>query len=102
MKKSYSIIFGVLLVAILILAGCGHPSQGMVYKKEYVPQSSYQIMVCSAYNKNGTCMVWMPIQQTDPECWKLLVKDETEKWDVCVDKETWDRTQIESTWKEAA
>lgn len=90
-----------LALSVLILAACGgHPSQGMVYDKTYKEPSSWIQMICSGYNSKGICIAYVPITHHTPECWSLELKGEGEKWNVCVPHDVWERTQIESTWKE--
>lgn len=58
-------------------------------------------MVCSGYNKNGTCMVYVPITHNEPACYELILRAEGEEWGVCVDPTTYDTIPYESTFKAA-
>lgn len=91
-----------LIVAVLAATACGHPSQGMVVGKVYEPRSTYQTMVCTMYNKNGVCQIWMPQTHVKPECWKLLLKNGDEEWGQCVNKDYYDSKEIGTMWQEEA
>lgn len=88
------------MFALVFLTACGHPSQGRVASKSYDEAYSYPRIYCAAYNAKGICTLWMTQQVYVPECWKLNLRAEDDKWSVCVSKDEWDHTQPDTTWKE--
>lgn len=66
------------LIAALALAvtGCSKiPDAGVVVQHGH--RAAWTQMVCSMYNQQGMCQVWMPV--TYPERWSLLVDPDTSR-----------------------
>lgn len=50
-----------------------------MYARYHYPAYSWVQMICSVYNKNGGCMVNVPVIQHEPERWQLGLRDGEEE-----------------------
>jgi hypothetical protein len=42
--------------------------------------------------------MYIPISQTDPECWRLDLRDGKKTGHVCVSKSAWEKAKKGGTW----
>lgn len=87
------------IVLILGLSGCSNVTEGVITSKNYVPPSTWWSQQCVTYDSKGQCKVWMPVQNTDPECWQLSLKNAAEDTgDICIDPESWRQVRPGEPW----
>lgn len=87
-----------LLPVMLLLAGCGGITSGVVVAKQYTAPYSYTYyeMQCFAYDTTGGCTVNMPMPMTEdePECYELDLRNQDKTGSVCVDQATYNKINI--------
>jgi hypothetical protein len=97
------------LATAVILTGCGSDlDHGTITSKQYEPEDHWtyqqpQYMTnCTTVNKVTTCSQtltgFIPIPMTDPECWRLNLRDGKETGHVCVSKEAWNTAKKGDDW----
>lgn len=82
---------------LLALAGCGGVSEGRVVAKDHIPEHTWiymqPIYTTSCSGNPPVCtqrlVSYVPITMTDPECWRLTLRNGDDHGDVCVDEATW-------------
>lgn len=97
----------ILAATALALAGCGGPpplKSGTVTAKRHIPQRQWTeqvpiyITVCQPSGKTTVCHLQLvgfnPVQHTDPECWRLSLRDGKRTGEACVSRATYDRTDL--------
>lgn len=89
--KKRNLIF--LMMMLLVLTGCSAISSGYITKKVYEPPYSYTTMQCVVFGKYG-CTSYMPITHTNPEHWRLDLKNRDKTGWVFVSKETFDSVKV--------
>lgn len=67
---------GILLLAVLVLTGCGWKGTGVVVEKTYSPAYDYVSFICSSYNAQGMCVVQVPITNHVPESYGYNVRED--------------------------
>lgn len=92
----------------MLAAGCSNLEHGEITSKKYEPESRYTVMVpvytsqCSWNGKTTTChqvlSTIIPTEQTDPECWRLNLRDGDETGHVCVSEKAWNRAREGAQW----
>jgi hypothetical protein len=97
------------LMGALTLTACGSSlDHGTITGKKYVPEKhwTYEQPIymthCYSTGKTTSCYQsltgFMPIPETDPECWRLSLRDGKETGHVCVSKAAWEKAKIGGTW----
>jgi hypothetical protein len=97
------------LVGALVLTGCGSDlDHGTITGKRYVPEDTYTYMQpiyttqCSGSGSSQVCYstisMYIPISQTDPECWRLDLRDGKKTGHVCVSKSAWEKAKPGGSW----
>jgi ABC-type oligopeptide transport system substrate-binding subunit len=97
------------LMGALTLTACSSSlDHGTITGKKYVPENSYTYMQpvytqqCTGSGSTRVCTqmltAMIPIEMTDPECWRLNLRDGKETGHVCVSKETWEAAKVGGTW----
>lgn len=83
----------IFIAALFLLVGCSSgPATGTITKKEYIPESSYTTMMYCGQN------CWMPVINTDPECYKLNLKNNDKTGSVCIDENRWKTVKVGDWW----
>jgi hypothetical protein len=86
---------GVIAALCLALAGCGWEGRGVIMEKTHTGSYTWSQMICSAYNGQGVCTVWVPMIHTEPESWGYQVMDNGgDKHSVTVEKADWDKARV--------
>jgi len=86
---------GILLLALMVLTGCGWQGTGVVVEKTYSPGYDYVMFMCSAYNAQGICTVQMPLIQHQPDSYGYVVRDsEGKTHDMTTSKQEWDAHSV--------
>jgi hypothetical protein len=98
-----------LVLLAFALTACGADvTHGTITSKQYVPQSTYTQEQpvyserCLLVNKQEDCSTfvstWIPVQETDPECWKLNLKSGKNTGSVCVPQSAWESAKVGGVW----
>jgi len=81
------------LIVLLTVAGCSAINSGRVTGKEYETSYTYSTMQCASFGKYG-CTVYVPIFHTEPEHYRLDLKNADKTGWVYVSKQTYDDIHI--------
>lgn len=89
------------LALILPVGACGGdpPKSGEVVNKQYSASYVYYTSMCVLYGKYG-CQISIPVPITEPQHWKLKVRDDAngkERW-VEVLPEQFNRFEVGNHW----
>lgn len=83
-----------LIAAALLLAGCSSISAGTITAKTIEPPYTWIQYICSSYDKNGICVVQVPIFHNEPEKYRFdLTEGKDEGW-VYVSYPTFDDYEV--------
>jgi hypothetical protein len=86
---------GVAGAVILMLAACAGISSGTVTAKHQEDAYYWTQMICSGYNQQGSCTVWVPITHHVDEKWVLSLENkEGDTGDVSVPENVYNTTDI--------
>jgi hypothetical protein len=99
----------VALAGALVLTGCGSDiSHGTITSKTYVPEKDWVYMQpitmpqCSGSGTSQICSSvvtgYIPIDESDPECWRLNLRDGKKTGWVCVSKAAWEKAKKGEQW----
>lgn len=97
------------LASVVLLVGCGADvTQGTVTGKAFVPVRHWTYLdpiyatACSGSGSSFSChqyiVTYMPVEETDPECWKLSLLDGKNKGSICVSQSEWDGAKVGTYW----
>jgi hypothetical protein len=97
------------LLGALALTGCGSDIEhGEITGKKYVPEETSTYMQpittvqCSGSGTSQVCQSvitgYIPIESTDPECWRLNLRDGEKTGWVCVSEKAWDKAKKGDDW----
>lgn len=96
MRKIWAVLTAVL---VLLLVACSGITSGRVTGKHYEEAYYYTTQICSGYNAQGTCSMWVPIINYMDERWVLdLENTQGDTGSVSVDEETYQVTEIGSVY----
>lgn len=87
-----------LAAGLLLLAGCSAPESGLVYDKHYEPAYIYTDTICSSYNKQGICVLRLPMVHEVPERWRLCLRNGDDEGCRYVDQLTYHHYKIGSQY----
>lgn len=94
------------------ISGCAGITHGTITSKEYVPERHW-IYEQPVYSERCTTSgsgsrtstsctsyisTYVPIPETDPECWKLHLKHNSDTGSVCVSQASWETAKVGGTW----
>jgi uncharacterized protein YceK len=82
------------LVGALALAGCSAISSGTITEKHHRDGYYYTTQVCSAYDKNGACTVYVPIQNWQPPAWWFDIRYQDTEGFVYVSEDAYERYEV--------
>ncbi|GJF06689.1 hypothetical protein [Pseudonocardia sp. D17] len=82
---------GVVLGVAVLGAGCG-VDRGRIVGKGYDPAATYTTIMTI-----GGCPCY-PVVDTEPECWRLDLRDGDDTGSVCVDRRAWDAAYVGGYW----
>lgn len=97
------------LAGVLTLTGCGSDIEhGTITGKRYVPENTYTYMQpiyttqCSGSGSTQVCTqtiaMYLPVDMTDPACWRLDLRDGDKTGHVCVSKKAWEKAKKGAQW----
>lgn len=91
---------GLLVLAVLVLTGCGWQGTGVVTEKTFSPAYDYMSFICGSYNTQGICTVQVPITNHVPESYGYKIREDgTGKiHDVTVNYEYWRTHDVGTTF----
>jgi hypothetical protein len=93
-KKRWSLTLFLVTAVTFLLSACGITS-GEVIDKHYEEPYFYTTSVCSGYNAQGYCIVWVPITSHVDEKWVFTLKSsEGKTGDLDVSKEDYDNVPL--------
>lgn len=109
MKRLHTYAATAALAGALVLTGCGSGvSHGKIMSKQYVPEKDWTYMQpmytthCNTVNKTTSCSQtltgFIPIPETDPECWRLNLSKDGHTGHVCVSQHSWETAIIGTDW----
>lgn len=109
MKRLHTYAASAALAGVLTLSGCSAGiSHGEIAGKKYVPAETYTYMQpittmqCSGSGATHMCHTtvvgYVPITSTDPECWRLDLRDGKKTGHVCVSKSAWEKARKGEQW----
>lgn len=85
-----------LALLAIALTACSPIKSGTIIEKDYDPPYESTYMLCSMYNSNGTCAVWIPMTDHIPESFNLKLQEGEDTGWRSVTKETYDSHEIGS------
>lgn len=109
MKRLHTYAASTALVGALALTGCNSEiSHGTITGKSYVPAKEWTYLQpvtmqqCSGSGTTQVCSMvvtgYIPVDMSDPECWRLNLRDGDKTGHVCVPKEAWTKAKKGGTW----
>lgn len=97
-KKRWGLTLFLVSIVSFVLTACGI-SSGEVVSKHHEDAYYYTQMICSGYNTQGSCTVWVPITNHVDEKWIFtLENDEGKRGDVSVPKSDYDKVPLGTTY----
>jgi hypothetical protein len=97
----------IMLVAGLLLASCGGGNvldHGKVTGKTYDDPDTWWISTCASYRPNGSCQIYIPMQEHDGPHWYLKIhgfdtkeKEHTETHEVT--EATYNELHVGDDWR---
>lgn len=91
-----------LALALVLLTACGGMSSGKVMSKAYDPPIDYTYFICGAYTSQGVCIAQIPMIGTNPECWRLNLRNADDEGSVCVTRDLWGVLKVGDRWEKSA
>jgi len=82
------------LALCLALAGCSSVSSGVITDKHYKEGYYYTTTMCSVWDANGACVVYVPIQHYSPPSWRFDLRQYEETGWVYVSEGTYNSYEI--------
>jgi hypothetical protein len=110
MKRLHTYAATAALAGALTLTGCGSDgiSHGTITSKRYVPEEHWTylqpiyITHCYPVGKTTSCTQtisgYIPVQMTDPSCWRLDLRDDKKTGHVCVSEAAWNKAKTGGEW----
>lgn len=99
--------------AALALAACSSVTHGTITSKQYKPEQQWtyeqpiysQRCTTSGYGSRTSTSCssyissWIPIPETDPECWQLNLRNGSgDTGSVCVSEQAWNGARVGGSW----
>jgi hypothetical protein len=108
-KRLHTYAASAALAGALTLTGCGSDVEhGEITSKKYVPENSWTYMQpittqqCTGSGTSQICQSivtgYIPIDMSDPECWRLNLRDGDETGHVCVSEKAWNKASKGDQW----
>jgi hypothetical protein len=89
----------VALLLFIFVAACNRaPDTGTITKKDYDAGYYYFTYVCASYDKSGYCVVNVPIQNYEPEHFRVFVVNGDKKGWAEVSHGDYDRYEVGSCY----
>lgn len=98
MKKTLTLV---LVAATLFLTACSSISAGRITAKEIHPAYTWVQNICSGYNAQGVCTVYVPIFHNEPEKYSFDLEDGEKTGWVYVTKSEFDKYEIGDSYAES-
>jgi hypothetical protein len=108
-KRLHTYAASAALAGALTLTGCGSDIEhGTITGKKYVPEHEWTYLQpitmqqCSGSGTSQVCTTvvtgYIPIDMSDPACWRLNLRDGKKTGYVCVSKSAWKTAKKGGTW----
>ncbi|MER5754386.1 hypothetical protein [Streptomyces sp. NPDC002088] len=108
MKRLHTYAAVAAITGTLVLTGCDDLDHGEITGKEYEAEATYTYLQpittvqCSGSGTSQMCATnvvgYIPITTTDPECWRLNLRDGDKTGHVCVSKSAWKKAKKGEQW----
>lgn len=110
MNRLHTYAASAALVGALALTACGSSdiSHGTITGKQHVPEHTYTYMQpiyttqCTGSGSSHFCYstisMYVPITETDPECWRLDLRKDKKTGHVCVSQHSWETAILGKDW----
>ncbi|MFF1701228.1 hypothetical protein [Streptomyces sp. NPDC058252] len=109
MRRLHTYAASAAIVGALALTACGSDvSHGTITGKQHVRAHTYTYMEpiyttqCTGSGASQVCYstisMYLPVTETDPECWRLDLRDGKKTGHVCVSKTAWEKAKKGEQW----